>query len=98
MKKKLPNNFILKPDFTQEEVTPKNDVRFTLEELQEHVGGYIEVINLDDAHVMVVNENGKYEHLEVNDNATVLAHAMNAIMKDDYIVGNAVIIENKLLD
>lgn len=94
----MKENFILKTDGSKHVITPQVGTKFNLEELQELVGGYIEVINLDDAHVMVVNENGKYEHLEVNDNATVLAHAMNAIMKDDYIVGNAVIIENKLLD
>lgn len=98
MKKKQPKNFILKPDFTQEEVAPKDGVRFTLEEMQEYVGGYIEVINLNDDFLMIVNENGKYETLEVNDNATVLAHSMNAILREDYIVGNAVIIENRLFD
>ncbi|MCM1217632.1 MAG: DUF3846 domain-containing protein [Lachnospiraceae bacterium] len=66
--------------------------------MQEYVGGYIEVINLNDDFLMIVNENGKYEPLEVNDNATALAHSMKAILREDYIVGNAVIIENRLFD
>jgi hypothetical protein len=40
-------------------VAPANGVRWTLEELQGLVGGYIETVSTIDGRIMIVNEHGK---------------------------------------
>lgn len=52
-------NFIVKPDGSKHCITPKNGSKFELEELQELVGGYIEVVRLSDSQSLIINENGK---------------------------------------
>lgn len=71
-------------------VEPKNGTDFSLEELQAIVGGYIEILHTnDDNKIIVVNEEGKVNDLEVNRNATVGALAVGAISIYDYIAGDA---------
>ena len=70
-------------------VAPKNGHSFTLDELQELVGGYIENVYLDDGLIMVVNEEGKFSGLPLNKKATDLADAV--ILPWDEIVGDAVV-------
>lgn len=91
-------NYIIKTDGTKVNIEPKNGVRFTLEELQSAVGGYIEIINLNNDSVLVVNENGKLYNLELNKTATVIAHYHRAIFASDYIVGDVVRMSNNMLD
>lgn len=55
-----------------EETAPKNGKDFSYEELREIVGGYIEILHLEDGRLMVVNEEGKLYHLPVNMQATHL--------------------------
>ena len=64
----MKENFIIKPDGSKHVITPKNRKKFELEELQEIVGGYIEVIRLNNKHnqCMIVNEMGKLYNLEHN--------------------------------
>ena len=64
---------ILKTDFTQVELNPKNGTDFSLEELQKIVGGYIEIVNLNEEYIMVVNEEGKLLGLPANPSATIIA-------------------------
>ena len=45
---------------------PKNDRTFELEEMQEIVGGYIEIIRLNDGRIIIVNEDGLNLNLPVN--------------------------------
>lgn len=94
----MKENFILKTDGSKHVITPQVGTKFNLEELQELVGGYIQVINLNEEQCMVVNENGKLYHLEMNAEASVIAHACHAIFPTDFIVGDAVLLQNKLLD
>lgn len=71
------------------EVSPKNGTDFSLEELQTVVGGYIEIVYLDDGEIMVVNEEGKLNGLSVNGVATsyLLTHSdCNDIIVGDVIV------------
>lgn len=68
-----------------ENVSPKNGTDFTLEELNEFVGGYIEIVYLNDGRLMVVNEEGKLKALPINVRATALYGSV------DIITGNALI-------
>lgn len=75
---------------------PKNGTDFSLEELQEFVGGYIEIIPLVDDLIMVVNEEGKLLGLPFNKAATeIFWDATKNTL--DYIVGNALICESCLV-
>ncbi len=50
-------------------VKPKEKT-YSLKTLQEAVGGYVELIDLDNGYTMVVNESGRLQHLPVNVMAT----------------------------
>ena len=82
---------ILKTNGTQQKVQPKNGTDFQLDELQEIVGGYIEIVRVNTGEIIICNDNGKLYGLPVNDNATMLAHYFNAIANDDFIVGDVLI-------
>ena len=73
---------------TQEDVEPENGTDFTLDELQEFVGGYIEIVHLHDGKIMVVNEEGRLLNLPPNWMATDL-HGL-----PELIVGNALVCED----
>lgn len=66
-----------------------------LREMQDLVGGYIEVLWLKDGNVLVVNEEGKINGLPYNEEATQLIQE-NGI--NDLIVGNAILMDSKYLD
>ena len=70
------------------EISPKNGKAFSLKELKEIVGGYIEIIDLDDAY-MVINEEGKLLDLPFNLSATRIYQHFTRI--GDYIVGDVLI-------
>lgn len=80
---------LLKVDGTQTPINPTNNEQFTLKEMQEYVGGYIEVIYLQDNLIMVINEEGKLLGLPKNKQATQLANFH--LDFDDYIAGDVVI-------
>ena len=69
---------------------PRNKTYFSLEELQEAVDGYIEVLYLQNNRLLILNEEGKLIGLPPNFRATEIAQE-NGI--DDYVVGNALIID-----
>jgi len=72
-------------------ILPKNKEVFTLQELQEIVGGYIELVMLNDGRIMIVNEEGKINGLDYNLLGT-LAYAK------DVIVGNVLVTPEKYID
>ena len=84
---KTPPQFAIhyKTDGTAKQVKPTNGEDFTLEELQSFVGGYIEIVSLNDM-FLVVNEEGKLNNLPVNANATALWEQVYG--KTDVIVGD----------
>lgn len=82
---------LIKIDGTQQKVKPQNNECFSLSEMQQYVGGLIQIIRLSDEEAMVVNEEGKLMGLEVNEAATNLALDNEAIFFWDYIVGDVVI-------
>ena len=75
---------IIKADGTKIDVTPKNGTDFQLSELQEVVGGYIEIVETIDKQIMVVNEEGKLIGLPFNEEATRL-------VRYDVIVGDVLV-------
>ena len=66
--------YIIYPNAPKEHTTPKNGTDFSLEELQSIVGGYIEIVHLDDDEfIMVVNEEGRLLGLPSNRDASSIA-------------------------
>jgi hypothetical protein len=74
-----------------EEVQPKNGKHFSLEEMQNFVGGYIEAAPTKDGRLLIVNEDGKMKKLPPNETATKL-YQWGAY---DGIVGDALIVTRK---
>ena len=73
-------------------VTPKNGKAFTLQEMQEFVGGYIEALRLDDGRILWLNEDGKRLNLNYNPWADFIAHERGpGIAPNDHVVGNVII-------
>lgn len=76
-----------------------NDGAFSLADMQKMVGGYIQAVRLNPVIVhedtrytwLVINEEGKLLSLPINNNATLMA--VSAIRPDDYIVGDALMLE-----
>lgn len=69
---------------------------YTLEQMQEIVGGYIEMISLPDGRHMILNEEGKLTSLPVNLIATTLAEGVLGGM--DYIAGDVLVCEDGRID
>lgn len=69
-------------------VTPKNGTDFQIDELNEMVGGYIEIVHPPSMQgaIMVINEEGKLKGLPFNLLATMTAH-----LAGDHIVGNVLL-------
>lgn len=80
---------IYKTDGTILDVEPKNKKFFKLEELQKIVGGYIEIVELNNGEIIVLNENGKVDNLPYNDEATKIYK--ENINTSDFIVGDILI-------
>ena len=80
---------LLKADGTEEKLERK----FTLEQAQKLVGGYIEFVRMvDDALCLVVNEEGLIFNLPLNHKATRLVHPD---VLHNGIRGNAIIVTRK---
>lgn len=78
----------------QVNVQPKRK-HFSLKELQEIVGGSIELVSIDSETTMIINEEGKLDNLPYNIIATNVAK--KALFKNDYICGNALVCSPKLI-
>ena len=78
----------IKTDGTIEEVAIDKDN--SLKQMQDAVGGYIELVRLADDDVMIVNEEGLIFGLPVNEHASKLA--------GQTIVGNVLTCKRKDLD
>lgn len=62
----LDKTLLIKASGEWEIITPENGEKFTLEELQKYVGGYIEYIRLPKKEALVVNEEGTLLGLPLN--------------------------------
>ena len=87
---------VIKTDGTMDALQPKNNKVFTLEELKSVVGGYIEIVPLEEGYSMVVNEEGKLLNLPINEGAT--RYYRNSRNTEDFIVGNVLICSNKEIE
>ena len=83
---------IYKTNGTVVEVNPKNGKDFKLEELQAIVGGYIEVLPINNKEVLVCDEEGKLKGYPLNIAATDIVQS-NGI--SNYIVGDVLICDNE---
>ena len=82
-------DIIYKTNGEVKEISPKNGTYYTLKELQEIVGGYIEIIHLTNNKIMVINDEGKLINLPYNKNATILYKP--SFNTDDFIIGDALV-------
>lgn len=73
-------------------VNPANGEKFTLEELQGYVDGFIERIDLLNGKAMCINEDGKALRLPYNATATIILK-QRGCMVGDYIAGSAIILD-----
>ena len=95
--KKVMKCILLRVDGTKEDITPKK--KFTLKQLQDFVGGTIDIQPLPDGREIMVNDNGKLIGLPINDQATKIWKEQYPIEKypfnnDGLIVGDVLILEN----
>lgn len=67
----MQNPILLKHDGSESNVLPKANGIFTLEELQEFVGGKITMLGITTEAIMVMRENHYNEDLPVNEKAMV---------------------------
>lgn len=81
------------------EIKPKNGTDFKLDELYKHLNcSLVEVISLNQDDIMVVDDEGKLKANNViNVNATMLAQENRAIVFWDYVVGNAIVCNRKMI-
>lgn len=84
------------PNGDFQETQPNNGTTFELEEMQEIVGGYIEIIRLNDGRVIIVNEDGLSLNLPVNIEATNILRRDHSTTQ--YIVGNAIVCDVDMVE
>lgn len=77
------------------DVTPKDGKMFTLEEAQAMVGGYIEVVHLNEGKILVCDEEGRIKQKRVNKNATKAACELG--YKGYFLVGDVLICNDNQL-
>lgn len=88
---------VIKPDGSKFDIMPDNGRYFVLKELQKLVGGFIELVHLPETdQLMVVNEEGKLQHLQYNPGATRVLY-QNFPDGVDYICGWAVICDKRMM-
>lgn len=63
---------IICPDGTETSVMPNDGKKFSLDELQDIVKGYVEITHTKDGRKMVCNESGVLDELPLNSRATDL--------------------------
>ena len=92
----LENAYIISESGDVSEIKPKNGTDFSLEEAQQVVDGYIEVVNLNDKQIMIVNEEGKFTK-KCNPIATAIARLNRALFNFDYISGDIILCPTEML-
>lgn len=87
---------LIKTTGDETEIEPECGQYFGLRELQNYVGGYIEVVHLEDGRLMILNEEGNLLGLPQNKIATVMAH--NAATQRNGIVGDVVVCDDNQME
>ena len=65
--------YLIDTDGSEKEVLPETGNRFTLDELQKLVGGYVITVRLNDGYKMYVDEDGLLLRLPYNKRASEMA-------------------------
>lgn len=78
------------------DVVPENGKYFSLIEMQTFVGGYIEILRLNNGTVMVLDEEGKLKQKSLNLKANEVFQEVFKL-SNDYIVGDVLICDRKLV-
>jgi hypothetical protein len=86
---------IYKADGSIIDVKPNNGTDFSLEELQEIVGGFIEIVSLMDNEIMLINEEGKLIDLPFNETATQMYQEVDGFY--DYIAGDVLVCDSNMV-
>lgn len=81
---------IIKTNGEKINVEPKDGMHYSLKEMQKIVGGYIEIIYLNDNQLMIVNEEGKIDGLDYNDEATAVLEKSYPY-SGDFIAGDVLV-------
>lgn len=77
---------LIKADGTVQEITPKSGKKFSLEELQKFVGGYIQVFNIGKGKIIIMDEEGKMKNRPVNQKATKILGLQGTCIVGDVVV------------
>lgn len=78
------------------DIYPENNKNFSLTELQNIVGGYIEIILTNKpGYLLVLNEEGKLQNLRYNEEATKLVDKV--IQNKDFIVGDVLYCKKRFI-
>lgn len=86
---------LVKADGTTKTIEPKDGKKFSLEEMQTLVGGFIEIVRThDDEHYMIIDEEGKLKGKPVNFTATCLYRYGDL----DVVVGDALVCPTSMID
>jgi hypothetical protein len=92
----ISKNIKIEPNGTVSEFNPQGE-KFTLKELQEGVGGYIEMyLTKDGKRLIILNEEGKIDGLPLNIVATSFFNTATTL--EDVLVGNVLIVDANLVD
>tara|TARA_R110000824_G_scaffold64288_3_gene168095 strand:+ start:369 stop:707 length:339 start_codon:yes stop_codon:yes gene_type:complete len=95
--KEVSNLVITADNHVLEAPEPKREGKYyTLKQMQEIVGGYIEMITLADGRHMILDEEGKLKSKPVNLIATTLAESV--LGGSDYICGDVLVCEDGRVD
>tara|TARA_R110002012_G_scaffold311164_2_gene520456 strand:- start:2726 stop:3073 length:348 start_codon:yes stop_codon:yes gene_type:complete len=91
------DSFVLKPDGSIESFKPKDGTTFTLEEVQNAVGGYVQPIYMGSS-LMLVNEDGLEIGLPYNSQATkIYTKYFKTNNKENFIVGDVLLCPSNML-
>ena len=74
------------------EVQPKVGKKFTLQEAQSLVGGWVEVVHLEGDNILLCDEEGLLKEKPVNQEASVMAKRMG--WKGGFLVGSVLFLKN----
>ncbi|MDP2663447.1 MAG: DUF3846 domain-containing protein [Dehalococcoidia bacterium] len=90
---------LIKADGEVQDYPPQGKT-YTLQELQEAVGGYIEVLRLKDGYLMVINEEGRLQDLPFNPGASLICQVagLYPYLGGSDIRGDVVVCHGSLVD
>ena len=90
------NSYLITPRGEIQEAVPKRGAAFTVTELQDMVGGYIEVMDVNGG-VLVYDSDGAIKEKLYNEKATKLILDSKPEW-DDFVAGNAVFCKKIIVD